>query len=145
MLRDAGYNVGIVGNIGNPVLDSLDAGYEYVVFEMSSYMLDGARINPYISVIVNLYREHLDYHDGYENYRQAKFSVIGPDTYLVYNIALTSELSEYKNSRKSFGPQGENHVRNEYFCMDNTSLFPTENIQLLGTHNQDNISATIAV
>jgi UDP-N-acetylmuramoyl-L-alanine---L-glutamate ligase len=145
MLRDAGYSVGIVGNIGNPVLDSLDAGYEYVVFEMSSYMLDGARINPYISVIVNLYREHLDYHAGYENYKRAKFSVIGPDSYLVFPAVLTPELAGYQNISKSFGPEWESHVRDGSFYMGDTPLFPTQKIQLLGAHNLDNISATIAV
>lgn len=145
MLRDAGYNVGIVGNIGNPVLDSLDAGYEYVVFEMSSYMLDGARINPYISVIVNLYREHLDYHHGYENYRQAKFSVIGSESYVIYPEALTSEIAPYKNGKKSFGLHGDIHVEDGVFYRETTPLFSIQKIQLLGAHNLDNISATIAV
>jgi len=40
-LIQAGYKVKLVGNIGNPVLDEVDLSdtYDYIVYEMSSYML----------------------------------------------------------------------------------------------------------
>jgi UDP-N-acetylmuramoylalanine--D-glutamate ligase len=83
VLKDAGFSVGLVGNIGNPVLDALEENYDYVVFEMSSYMLEDAHINPAIAVIVNIYPEHLDYHHGFTNYQNAKCKIIGKKSLLV--------------------------------------------------------------
>ncbi|MGB2111374.1 MAG: hypothetical protein ACPHY8_06205 [Patescibacteria group bacterium] len=43
-LKNAQYNVKLVGNIGSPVFDEIDLldpeNYNYVIYELSSYMLE---------------------------------------------------------------------------------------------------------
>jgi UDP-N-acetylmuramoylalanine--D-glutamate ligase len=53
ILKNAGYNTKLVGNIGTPVLDEInfDEKYDYVVCELSSYMLERLHKNNYISVL----------------------------------------------------------------------------------------------
>ncbi len=145
MLKDAGYSVGIVGNIGNPVLDALEENYDYVVFEMSSYMLDWLSIDPYISIIVNIYSEHLDYHLGYENYTNAKLSVIGNHSLIVYPTEIRDLLGRFQNERITFGDLGQIHIENGHYYTRSTRLFETSKTQLIWDHNLRNIMATIAV
>lgn len=75
-LQEAGKKVQLIGNIGNPVLEYLPENFldeeEYVVFEVSSYMLENLHKKNYISVLVNIYPDHLDWHQGFQNYLQAK-------------------------------------------------------------------------
>lgn len=144
MLHAAWFHVGIVGNIGNPVLDTLENNYDYVVFEMSSYMLDGVSIDPYISVLVNLYPEHLDYHLGFENYKRAKLGIIWQHSYVVYNHAMRALLEEYNNEKISFWKCWQSTLRNEIFSIGEVELFSREKVQLMGDHNLENIMAVIA-
>jgi len=74
----------LIGNIGTPPLDlsdELDTA-EWIVGEMSSYQLDPVRHSPRISVVLNLFEDHLDYHGGRAEYWAAKFNIfrhpVGP-------------------------------------------------------------------
>jgi len=86
-LKAAGKKVQLIGNIGNPVLDYLDIKNlasqqdEYVVFEISSYMLEGLRKKNYISILLNIYSDHIDRHDGFENYKNAKLNLLNGSEY----------------------------------------------------------------
>lgn len=53
ILKNAGLKVKLVGNIGNPVLDEIDFDqeYDYVVAELSSYMLEHLDKKNTISVL----------------------------------------------------------------------------------------------
>jgi UDP-N-acetylmuramoyl-L-alanyl-D-glutamate--2,6-diaminopimelate ligase len=53
----------------------LDAGFEYVVLEVTShgaYQFRDWGINPLVAGVTNIDREHLDYHLNYQNYVEAK-------------------------------------------------------------------------
>ncbi len=145
LLKNAGFHIGIIGNIWNPVLDALDKNYDFVVFEISSYMLDWLRFNPFISVLINIYPEHLDYHRTFENYKNAKLSVIGTTSILVYHKSLESEVQEFPNTKISFWEGWMSHTDDIAFYYGNTSLFLKQGVRLIGKHNEDNISAAIAI
>ena len=53
LLKDAGFRVKLVLNIGKPVLDEIDFEEErdYVVCELSSYMLEKLNKQNFISVL----------------------------------------------------------------------------------------------
>ena len=145
LLKDAGFHVGIIGNIGNPVLDALEANYDFVVFEISSYMLDWLHFNPFISVLINIYPEHLDYHRTFENYKNAKLSIVGESSVLVYHKSLDLEVQKFPNTKTSFWEGWTSHTDATSFIYGDTPLFSKTGIQLIGKHNEDNISAAIAV
>ena len=64
ILKKIWYNTKIVWNIGNPVLDEIDIinnkNYDYIVYELSSYMLEWLDIKLFIWVINNIYNCHLE-------------------------------------------------------------------------------------
>jgi UDP-N-acetylmuramoylalanine--D-glutamate ligase len=65
----------VAGNVGDPLLDVLDAARtaDRVVLEVSSYQLaQSAGFHPHIALLLNLAPDHLDYHGGYAGYIAAK-------------------------------------------------------------------------
>lgn len=67
----------LVGNIGVPPFDVfLKIGKETkIVFELSSHQLEYCHNSPYISVMLNLYEEHLDFYKDIESYQLSKFKI----------------------------------------------------------------------
>ncbi|HEV2916195.1 MAG TPA: UDP-N-acetylmuramoyl-L-alanine--D-glutamate ligase [Candidatus Babeliales bacterium] len=67
------------GNIGNAACTLLESvvPVEYAILEVSSFQLELCRLfTPTIAIITNLYENHLDRHDTYEAYWQAKAAII---------------------------------------------------------------------
>ncbi|KAA6206520.1 MAG: UDP-N-acetylmuramoyl-L-alanine--D-glutamate ligase [Candidatus Tokpelaia sp.] len=76
ILRRAGYNVQMGGNIGRPVLElapfALSAKQVYVV-EISSYQIDlTPSLNPTIGVVLNITPDHIDRHGSFRAYAALK-------------------------------------------------------------------------
>ena len=66
------------GNIGTPILDVIrdPEGFDAIVVELSSFQLHYlGQIQPYASAVLNLADDHLDWHGGFEAYRDAKGKV----------------------------------------------------------------------
>ncbi len=149
ILKNAGYKVKLVGNIGNPVLDEIDFEEEadFVVCELSSYMLEHLKKKNYISVLGNIFPEHMDWHGGFEQYANAKLNILkGSD----FNFVLQKTVEEYEienlySNLETYGIWGKTSRANGYFTHDFQELFPTEDKLLLGEHNTQNISLAIAV
>lgn len=67
----------LIGNIGVPPLEHID---EYtddmlIVCEMSCHQLEYVKASPDISVLLNVYPEHLDHYESFEAYRNAKLNI----------------------------------------------------------------------
>lgn len=79
ILRNAGLNVGLAGNIGKSFARQVAAeGFDHYVLEISSFMLDNMyEFKADIAVLLNITPDHLDRY-GYEmaNYRNSKFRII---------------------------------------------------------------------
>lgn len=139
ILKEAGKNVSILGNIGNPMLGALMSQIkkdEIFVIEFSSYQLDDVAFSPNIAVVTNLFPEHMDYHIGLESYYQAKKNIIkfqSDKDIFVYNPKnrkIRSWLREVKGKAVPFA--------NKIPSQDSE-------IPLLGEHNKENIKAAVAV
>jgi len=75
MLVASGVRAVACGNIGTPILDCIrdPAEFEVLVVELSSFQLHYLdRIEPFSSAVLNVAKDHLDWHGGFENYRGAK-------------------------------------------------------------------------
>ena len=78
ILRDAGYNVALGGNIGESFAYSVATGnYDWYVLELSSFQLDGMyRFRAHIGVLTNITPDHLDRYDHcFQNYIDAKMRI----------------------------------------------------------------------
>ena len=78
IMRDAGMNVALGGNIGESFAYSVATGsYDWYVLELSSFQLDGMyRFRAHIGVLTNITPDHLDRYDHYfQNYVDAKMRI----------------------------------------------------------------------
>lgn len=94
ILRAVGAPTVLAGNIGTALLD-IPPGQELVVAELSSYQCAWITSAPAISVVTNLYSEHLPWHGSQLNYWRDKARIIGPHTrVLVCDSVTLSRLRE---------------------------------------------------
>ena len=82
VLRDQKFDVRLVGNIGNPILLEKNITSSTIfIIEASSYQLDYSRLfRSNISVILNIYPDHLERHKTLKNYIKAKFKLVRNQT-----------------------------------------------------------------
>ena len=78
MLKKAGYNVGLGGNVGKSFAYQVaKENYDYYVLELSSFQLDGMyEFKADIAILLNITPDHLDRYDyKFENYVASKFRI----------------------------------------------------------------------
>lgn len=90
MLGQAGKQVVLCGNIGQPMLDYLDEATPQTIFviELSSQQLEDVKQSPRVGVVTNLYNDHLDYHGSTVSYHEAKHNIcrfMTDDDCFIYN------------------------------------------------------------
>lgn len=106
ILKKAGKDVYIVGNIGSPVIDVIDKADEnsYLVTELSSFQLESIEsYKPYASSILNITPDHLNRHHTMENYMEAKYNVFrnqDENNYCILNYD-DEELKKLNNRVKA--------------------------------------------
>ena len=79
ILKDAGLNVGIAGNIGDSfAFQVAQNNFDYYVLEISSFQLDDiCEFVPHISVITNITPDHLDrYNYNFDKYIKSKLKIL---------------------------------------------------------------------
>lgn len=143
ILKTAGKDVKLVGNIGKPVLDYVKQGDDksLFIYEMSSHQLSDVTISPYIAVLLNIYPEHLDYYSSFEDYFKAKTNIAkyqSSKDIFIYNSDFTEivEFSKTVESKKvSFSSND---------TLENLGIKLNIN-PLLGKHNLNNIMAAVLV
>ncbi len=64
----------LLGNIGKPVLDFLDKEGIFI-YELSSFQLQTTTESPEIALFLNLFRDHLDQHENFKEYINAKENI----------------------------------------------------------------------
>ncbi|MGN0571904.1 MAG: UDP-N-acetylmuramoyl-L-alanine--D-glutamate ligase [Candidatus Fimenecus sp.] len=136
MLKAAGKDCRLIGNIGVPVFEALDGltPDTVAVIEMSSHQLEFTHCSPEVAVLTNLYEEHLEhYKGGFSGYVQAKSHIAlyqkSGDLFL-YNgtqgLAKFVDLSAVPSEKIGI-------------CADAPLPFAVENEHLAGVHNYQDI------
>lgn len=139
ILKQTGMKVHLVGNIGNPLLKNLlktNEEEDVWVCELSSFQLDDIEYSPHISVILNLYPEHMDYHGTVAYYYEAKKRILVSalsNDYFVYNPVFP-KLHESANRADA-----------KAVPFIDTLPFDEKVVQLKGKHNIDNLRAAVTV
>ncbi|WP_369808503.1 MULTISPECIES: UDP-N-acetylmuramoyl-L-alanine--D-glutamate ligase [unclassified Mycobacterium] len=78
MLTAAGRRSLLCGNIGEPVLDVLEAPGDVLAVELSSFQLHWApSVRPEAGAVLNIAEDHLDWHSTMADYTAAKARVLG--------------------------------------------------------------------
>ncbi len=165
ILKNAGVNTLLVGNIGIPPFDCIDdiKPDSLIVMELSSHQLEYISHAPHIAVFLNLFQEHLDHYYTYLEYQSAKFNIgkyQGASDYFIYNqdnetlcqLLENSKVLETQSlafSLKS-GTKAEIRIDNQIieliYGRRIIKLYDTSQGQpLKGHHNLYNIMAASAV
>ncbi len=108
ILKDAGLNVALCGNIGTSLARTLalsENDYDYLVVEVSSFQLENVYyFHPHISVLTNISENHLDrYEYDISKYAQTKIQGLlknsTEEDYLVYCMDSEPLVKELENKK----------------------------------------------
>jgi UDP-N-acetylmuramoylalanine--D-glutamate ligase len=160
LAREAGLDVILGGNIGEPPLLHLDQATSKTVFvlELSSYQLEPLRCSPHVAVLLNIVPEHLDYHPSFSEYASAKQNITryqDESDFLVYNsdYPLPSEIASGTLARGV--PFSVKHAL-DFGCYlkgeriifsdgdQQREILKTTDVPLIGGFNMQNVCAAVA-
>jgi len=106
ILEAAGKKPLLMGNIGIPVFERIDSCSvdRPVVLELSSHQLQHIRYAPTLSVLLNIYKEHLEYYDSFDDYASAKYRILLSDndtqSLAFVHQSLKSRIHALENTRE---------------------------------------------
>ncbi|MDO8664505.1 MAG: UDP-N-acetylmuramoyl-L-alanine--D-glutamate ligase [Candidatus Liptonbacteria bacterium] len=141
ILRVAGKDVFLAGNIGTPSLDILSKTDKksIVIFELSSFQLQDLKISPSIAAVLDVFPDHLDAHKNLKEYYDAKSNIgryqkPGDKIFFFKNNNLSRHVAS-KGDGKKISVDEESY-----------KLFSPEDLLIKGAHNFKNavMAATIA-
>ncbi|CEQ31262.1 UDP-N-acetylmuramoylalanine--D-glutamate ligase (UDP-N-acetylmuramoyl-L-alanyl-D-glutamate synthetase) (D-glutamic acid-adding enzyme) [[Clostridium] sordellii] len=151
----------IVGNIGNPVIDTVDLTDEnsFLITELSSFQLESIEdFKPRVSTIINITEDHLNRHHTMENYINAKANIFKNQDandfcILNYDDEIVRELGNKTNAKVLYFSQKEKVSQGAYLDDNNNivikvndkeiKLLNKDELSLPGNHNLENCMAAI--
>lgn len=154
MAKEAGWAVGIGGNIGHPALSLLDQKCQLYVLELSSFQLESTNsLQAAAATILNITEDHMDrYPLGLPQYGAAKLRVYKNAEVCVVNTddSLTLPLHSIDMRCVTFGvDMGDYHLHNQqgeiWLCWRNHKVLNTRKMKLYGRHNYINALAALAL
>ncbi|MGN5650657.1 UDP-N-acetylmuramoyl-L-alanine--D-glutamate ligase [Bacillus sp. Brlt_9] len=142
-----------VGNIGNSFLDEAIKQEKSLITELSSFQLrDLNTFSPDVSVWLNIFPAHLDYHKTFDDYLHSKANVCKnqkEDQLFIYNqddenICKVAQLK--KGKKKSFSlinPAADAYFDGQYIWIEGERWFHKDAMGIKGIHNIQNALASI--
>jgi len=157
MLAAAGKQPKIAGNIGTVASSVAKEATKdnIIVTELSSFQLMGTEeLKPKVSILLNLYEAHLDYHTDFQEYTDAKFKITQKQDatdWLVFNgeqqivkdyaqKSMATKIPFYVSSKTKDGISADDL----YVYWNGEVLFDRSIIALRGKHNLENVLAATA-
>ena len=151
ILNKKGFSVAFGGNIGQPLVDFVGQKFDFLVAELSSYQCADLMYSFDVSVVLNLYPEHIDWHQTHERYYEDKLRLLRvrkPAQKAVINWENTETLvrTEGENDLIFFNNPAGFHIADGFIMDGEKPLFATDVItNLKGRHNLENICAVLSV
>lgn len=148
MLSHTGHRSVLAGNVGIPIISVLRQTADIWVMELSSYQTADFNGSPSISLLLDLFPEHLDWHGSLERYyrdklnlftKTAAWSVINAADPVTQSLSFTFNKPFYFNNGEGF------HVADGWLVDGEKRLVSGADITLAGTHNLSNICAALTV
>ena len=154
MMKTAGIDAVVCGNIGQPVLQQLHLNPEYYVLELSSFQLETTfSLQPHAATILNISEDHMDRYTSLQEYIRAKQRI--------YNFCWTHVVNAdepeiwknflFKKKLISFGLQNQTdfslieHNHKTFVAYQSHKLMPVEELKLNARYHIQNALAALAL
>ena len=136
-------DVVLAGNIGKSMLSLLPSidSKTLIILELSSFQLqalDDLKISPHISILTNIFPDHLNYHSSMEEYINSKKLISqfqNSDDYTIIN----------KDSSILNLPEFQKDLLGKILYFSSSDLPDNFHPQLPGDHNKENFAAALTV
>ncbi|MBV1874279.1 MAG: UDP-N-acetylmuramoyl-L-alanine--D-glutamate ligase [Gammaproteobacteria bacterium] len=165
MISDAGFRVGLGGNIGTPALELLGTNHDepdFYVLELSSFQLETTfSLKAKVASILNISSDHMDRYEGLDEYTQTKQRIYNNCASALYSrddqrtvpldlqnqALLTFGLSAPEQSTDAslheYGILTEKGCT--YLARGSRSIMATDELKVMGAHNHVNCLAALAI
>ena len=163
IVKNAGMDTRVVGNIGSPVITEAVKATEdtWFVTEASSFQLETTEtFQPVVSAILNLTPDHMDRHKTMENYGKAKAMIAANQTndqYMVVNFDDKECLKLAKSTNAKVVPFSRletlkfgSFVKDDKIVVVNedeklVEVCGVDELKIPGGHNLENALAAVAI
>lgn len=163
IFKNAGVRTHVAGNIGKGVMEAViekQDDRDVFVLETSSFQLENTKeFRPKVSAIINITPDHLDWHQGLENYIKAKKKIAAnqeaEDTIVLnYDDAILKDFAKELKAKVIYFSQKEALERGIYL-EENIIKFKTDEkcidvidireLQIKGMHNVENVMTAVGI
>ena len=158
MLKRTGFDIFVGGNIGNPLIDYVNAETrrDMIVAEISSFQLDTMySFKPKVGVLLNVTEDHLDRYSNFNQYVESKGRIFKNQDHSDYAVLNKSDPSTailapkvgahilyFNTSQKGEdGAQLSNGLLHCHLSGQGEHIFDLSCLQLKGKHNLENTAA----
>jgi len=155
MCKKAGLNTVVAGNIGLPVLDTLDAEFPDVyVLELSSFQLETTySLKADVATVLNVSEDHMDRYDSIEAYAKAKGRIYENATLAVVNrddswsraLVTSEQISFGLDKAPHYSDYGLINANGLWLSSGKRKLIPVSELKIAGQHNVANVLAAAAL
>lgn len=158
LLKNSGKSAGLYGNIGQPLIEAVDAPpCDYYVIEESSYQLElVGSLRHFVAICLNVTDDHLDRYVDLNHYAQAKGQILKNSTatdYFIYNaddlyctrMARLSDAQSLPFSLVNVFKTGAYTTKTELIIQFQQRVFSFDMAAcaLKGMHNHENMLAAL--
>lgn len=157
MLKDWGQQVFVGGNLGTPLVEAIGRDSRWQVVELSSFQLETIQaFRPRYAMLLNISEDHLDRYPDmasytaakariFENMREGDVAILNYDDAQVMQAAAATRATKVCFSSQSVLGNGMSLADDKIIWrwQDNEIIFPTDELQLRGRHNQENVMAAM--
>ena len=144
LLKSAGFNIFLGGNIGTPLINAVEKQeeYDYILLEVSSFQLQfiDSSFKPFISAVLNISENHLDHHLDINEYIAAKKNIFKNQTLTDYLLIDDRKIKVTTTNLTKINP-----LKNKQIYLTDNNIIVEElkikirDLKLYGLHNIHNI------
>ncbi len=161
ILHDGGIKSHLAGNIGTPLISYVEEseGDHIYVTELSSFQLEYVQqFRAYISVLLNVSPDHLDWHGSFANYFEAKkhlldlqdeedITILNRDDPLVWNLRGEIKSKVFGFSQSHRVTPGCFIEKDWIVCTNGKEerIIHKSDIPIRGAHNQENVMSSMLI
>jgi len=161
ILKNGGHKSFLAGNIGTPLISFVETSKadHFYVAELSSFQLEYVKhFRAYISVLLNVTPDHLNWHQSFDGYYAAKkhlvelqtehdCAILNRDDPLIWALKNEVDPSVFGFSRETSISPGCFIGEESIICSNDEqeNIMRLEDIPLPGIHNQENVMAAVSV